>query len=234
MRNIVEVRLKNRLFGFIDIKGNFIDFLIKETKYENIKLAENRIDVASKDLSESIFFSWENFGFQIDAVGNFKSFKEKNNILFSLIKKYGKYNPDTVVRIGAKSSILSHQKGKGMEAIKQKYKELFFKDNKKLEKNIGFDLTDVGYFFQDLEKDGNKLNLLSGPATKKEAIIKFFGGKEQYKSYSKEDGIYLDIDYYQLEEQKVNDLDTLKNKIDKNIDSIEKIFQGFIQYIEDK
>lgn len=234
MRHIIEIRLKNRVFGFIDIKGDLIDFLIKETKYENVKLAQNRIDVASKDLSEAIFFSWENFGFQIDAVDDFKSFKVKNNTLFSLLKKYGKYNFNNVLRIGTKSSILIHQKGKGIEAIKEKYKELFFKNNKKLEENIGFNLTDVGYFFQDLEKNGNKLNLLSGPVTKAEAINRFFDGKEKYKTYSKENGIYIDIDFYQLEEQEINDLDQLKDKIDKNIDSIEKIFQGFMKYVEDK
>ncbi len=234
MRHIIEVRLKNRLFRFIDIKGDLIEFLIKETKYENVKLAQNRIDVASKDLSEAIFFSWENFGFQIDAVDDFKSFKEKNHILFSVLKKYGKYNFSKVLRIGTKSSILIHQKGKGIDVIKEKYKELFFKNNKKLEENIGFNLTDVGYFFQDLEKNGNKLNLLSGPVTKTEAINRFFDGKEKYKTYSKENGIYLDIDFYQLEEQEISDLDKLKDKIDKNIDSIEKIFQGFMKYIEDK
>lgn len=234
MRHIVEIRLKNRMFGFIDFKGEFIDFLIKETKYENVKLAGHRIDVASKDLSEAIFFSWENFGFQIEAVNDFKSFKEKNNEVFSLIKSYTKYNVQNVIRIGTKSSILTHVKGKGLDSIKQKYTELFFKDNKKLEKNIGFNLTDTGYFFQDLEKNGNKLNLLSGPATKAEAISRFFDGRKQYEIYPKDSGIYLDIDFFQLKEEQISDIDQLKNHIDENIDSIEKVFQGFMEYIEDK
>jgi len=235
MRHILEIRLKNRVFSFIDFRGDFIDYLIRETKYENVNIKGNRIDVASKDLSEAIFFSLENFGFQIDAANDFKSFNEKATKLFSLLASYTKYSFDSVVRVGTKSSILSHHKGRGIDALKQKYKELFFKNNQKLESNIGFNLTDLGYSFQDLEKNGNKLNLLTGPATKDEAIARFFENKrELYEHYEKDNGIYIDIDYYQKKEQKISDLNTLKQQIEGNIVAIENVFEGVMKYIEDK
>lgn len=232
MRHILEIRLKNRIFEFIDFKGNFIDYLIKKTGYENVRITGRRIDVATKDLSEIIFFSWDNFGFQIEAAEDIEKFKKKNAELFSIIKSYGKYKFDYTSRIGTKTSIFNHHKGEGLETLREKYKNLFFKNNKELEKNIGFNLTDVGYFFQDLETNGNKLNLLSGPATKDEAIKRFFDNKNQYDSFKKDNGIFIDIDFFQLKEKKIDGFDNLKKHIDTNIDSIQTIFNGFIKYIE--
>lgn len=235
MRHILEIRLRNRIFSFIDFKGDFIDYLIRETKYENVSIKGNRIDVASKDYSESIFFSWDNFGFQVDAAYDFKSFNEKVTKLFSLLSSYTKYSLDHVIRVGTKSSILAHRKGQGLDSLKQKYKELFFKNNQKLESSIGFNLTDLGYSFQDLEKNGNKLNLLTGPATKDEAIIRFFENKKDlYERFEKNNGIYLDIDYYQLKEQKISNLNSLEQQIENNISTVESVFNGVMKYIEDK
>ncbi len=235
MRHILEIRLKNRIFSFIDFKGDFIDYLIRETRYENVNIKGNRIDVASKDLSEAIFFSWDNFGFQVDAVDDFKSFNEKVTKLFSLLSSYTKYSFEYVVRVGTKSSILNHQKGLGLDSLKQKYKELFFKNNQKLESYIGFNLMDLGYSFQDLEKNGNKLNLLTGPVTKDETIARFFDNKKDlYERFEKDNGIYLDIDYFQLKEQKISHLNTLKQQIETNISAIENVFNGVMKYIEDK
>lgn len=83
-RHIVEIRLDDRLFSFVDFKGSLIDFLAREAGIKKIKLQEQRIDVATEDLHKSMFFSWENLGFQLEASTDFDSFHKQIDEFFSL------------------------------------------------------------------------------------------------------------------------------------------------------
>ncbi|HUS60288.1 MAG TPA: hypothetical protein VMX76_02820 [Nevskiaceae bacterium] len=235
IKHVLEIRLKKKNFSFLDFRGEMIDYLLSKTGFERIKISNNgaRIDVVSSDLSEIFFFSIENFGLQIDGADDFKQFNEKVNQLFSLIEGFGKYKFSDVVRVGTKSSVFCHQKGKSLEAVKQKYTDLMLSGYKKIEKATGASLKDLAFTFMDFEEGLGKTHILTGPVTKDEVITKFFGMHQKYQDFSKKVGIFYDIDYYQEKEKQV-ELEDLKEQILNNVKTIEEKFDGFLKLFESK
>lgn len=231
-RHTLEIRLKNKLFSFLDFRGKLIDFLVKETGYENIRYATNgsRVDLVSNDFSEAIFFSISNFGFQIEGAEDFEVFKIRVNKLFSLLNKFDDYQFGAVVRIGTKSSILCHKKNKNYDVIKQLYKDLMFKDYAKIEKKMGSKVLDLGYVLTDMEKGEGKLHVTTGPMSKEEAIQKIFGEHEKYSNFKNAHGVFYDIDYYKEDLDENLSREDIKKVSLANIDELKETFEGFIDY----
>lgn len=234
VRHIMEIRLDNRIFSFIDYKGFLVDFLIKETDGQQIKLAEQRVDVANKNLSQSVFYSWENFGFQVEAKTDFESFHKFTDQFFAWMLKFGKYKPDTVVRIGTRSMVFYHKKGKSFQGIKDIYKNRMMKDHVELEKKIGSKINDVAYT-AELKKngDGADVRMVLGPMTFAEVMAKHFGlGRDIYSSLgfnADHSGIFMDIDLSQNGKFDYS-LQQLAEAVHKNIEVMEKHMEGFISY----
>lgn len=231
MRHILEIRFKNKTFSFIDTKGKLIDFLIKEGGFEQVKVALGRIDVSTKDLLEFFFFSIENFGFQLEAVDNFDVFKSKIDVLFSFIEKYKEYKINDVIRLGTKSYILCHVRGKNFDELKELFRGKMFQSSDSIEKKTSFKLLDYA-FVSDLANNEGKANILMGPVTKEEVIKKYFNNHEKYNNFDKKNGVYIEIDYYQDEKQIKND--KLKEQAIGNIDTIKKLYEGILSYLVEK
>lgn len=230
-RHTLEIRLKNKIFSFLDFKGKLIDFLVKETGYENIRFASNgsRIDLVSEDFSEAIFFSISNFGFQIEGAEDFEGFKIKVNKIFSLLDKFSEYDFSTVVRIGTRSAILCHKKNKNFDVVGQLYRDLMFKDYEKIEKKTGSKLLDLG-FSSDMEKNDGKMHIMTGPMTKEESIKKIFGDNDRYSNSQVKHGVFYDIDYYKDTFSEDVSKENAKKIALENINTLAETFEGFIDY----
>jgi hypothetical protein len=231
--NILEIRLKERLFSFLDYKGELIDFLIQNYGFEKIKYSNNgtRIDVATGDLREKMFFSLENFGFQYDGSENFEDFKSETIKILKIISDFGKYKFNNLFRIGTKSIIYYYKQGKSFESWKDIYKHKMFKESDFFEKISSSKLVDFGYSFNDVEMDKSKASILTGPVEPAEAIIKFFDNDELYKKKIKNAGFMYIVDCYTDEvEEKINE-EKIKDIVFENIKNIEKSFNSFRNFL---
>jgi len=228
MRHILEIRLKKRLFSFMDYSGKLTDHLIKELDGENIRLTRNgsRIDVASGDFSEVFFVGYENFGFQIEAAESFQMFRRGVESLFDSLESFEKYNPESYVRVGAKSTIFSHFKGDSFETLKQRYTEKVFADYKKVETKTSAVLSDVASTFE-LKRGDGVATVLTGPMTKTEVIQKSFIRQDLYDGFDRGNGLFIDIDFSKNREVSISGLDILKTESLDCIDNVEAIFDGF-------
>jgi hypothetical protein len=234
IKHILEVRLSKRLFSFMDFKGELLDFMIKNLKADKVRFVNSgtRIDVASDDLLNVFFISYENFGIQIDGVESFDEFREQVSKIIEVIKLFGKYKIDSVVRIGTKSSILYHKGGDSYETLKQKYKDFVFGNYKVMEGKTNTQLSDVAYVF-DLKRENGVANVLTGPVTKEEAMQKFFGNGQRYEKFNVSNGFFFDIDFAKNGNKEISSLDELAEEIKDNIKNIEEIFNGFLDYFND-
>lgn len=235
MRNVLEIRLKERRFSFFDYRGKLIDFLIENYGGKKIKYLNNggRIDVATEDLKEVFFFGAENFGSQFEAIDNFDKFKDQINKTFKIIEEFELYKFKNIVRIGLKSYIYCHKDGRGEEAVKGFYKEKMFKDSSFFEKISTSKIVDLGYSFADVEINDSKANIMTGPVGKEEALAKFFENREDYNDVKKPGIIYI-IDCYNTDVKEGLENDEIKEIAIKNVDNIEKSFNGFRDYIFEK
>jgi hypothetical protein len=232
MRHILEVRLKTRMFSFLDFRGRMVDFLKDTFEGHEIRLASNgtRADIYTKDRSEVYFFSWENFGFQIEAATSFDSFRKKINSFFDALDQFDEYDVNSVVRVGTKSIVLYHKRGLSLETLKNIYNEKFFSGHTLLEKSTGSRLNDSTYVFE-LNKSGGVINLLSGPVTKDEAILKFFDGDRRHyaESFDASTAVLLAVDFGKKDEKIVTML-SLRNECLEGVSAIEETVEGFKSY----
>jgi hypothetical protein len=228
MRHVLEVRLKNRQFSFLDYKGELADYFIKKTGFGKVRLTGDRIDVVSDDLNKIYFVSLENFGFQLDGSRSFKEFSENTQKFFEIIEEFKKYDLNNIIRIGTRTSVLYHAKGDSLEGLKQKFKNRMAENSTDLEKAIGQKINDVAYTY-DLENNEHKSHLLLGPVMLQEANNRFLGGKKVYESFEKDQGIYYEIDLYK-EISKNIDISEAKRIIEENVSSISSGFENFINY----
>lgn len=218
----------------MDFKGEFLDFLVKNLDGDSVRFgnAGTRIDVASADLLNVFFVSYENFGLQIDGVESFDEFKIQVKKLFDAIKLFDKYKFDSVVRIGTKSSILYHKKGDSYQTLQQRYKDFVFGNYKAMEEKTGAQLSDVAYTF-DLKRGTGVANVLTGPVTKEEAIQKFFGRGKRYEEFDINNGFFFDIDFAKNGQKSISSLDELTQEVNDNIKNTEEILAGFLAYFEE-
>ena len=233
-RHTLEIRFRNRFFGFSDLKGEMTDFFIKNAGIETVRYARDksdRVDFLSSDLSEAMFFSMENFGIQIEATEDFEKFREKVKWFFSIISSYGKYNfGDEITRIGTKTAGLFHKNGLSLEGLKEKYKSSLFKQHSTFEKISKSKTTELWFILTNFEKENAGINVGIGPLTMLEAINKFFGNNPNYQEQDIEQGLLLEIDYFQNKE-KSKSKEELTTTILKNIDDLEKTFYDFANII---
>ncbi len=233
MKHILEVRLKHRMFSFLDFKGKLLDHLVNELGGVNVRFTKDgtRIDIANKDLSKVYFVGYENFGLQVEATENFDNFIVEIEKLFNALKSFGGYKVESVSRVGIKSMVLRHCKGDNFEILKQRYKEVVFGNYKVMEEKTSASLSDVTYIF-DFEKNNGIANILTGPATKEEAIQKFFGNKKLYNSFDRDNGMFFSIDFAKNKEEEVASLDELGKKVKENIETLKEILEGSINYFK--
>lgn len=232
MRSILEIRLKERQFLFFDYKGALIDFLTSNYSGSKIKYLNNgaRVDVASEDLKEVLFFSIENFGFQLEGCRDFSAIKSEIEKIFKILEDFDKYKFKNIVRIGLKSFIYYHKKGKGFEAMKTFYKERMFKDSEIFEKISTSKIVDFGYSFNDVEINDSKASIMTGPVNEGEAIEKFFNDAEIYEDAKKAGFMYV-IDCYNNKLSEGMTKTQIKDIALKNVDNIEQSFNGFKDFI---
>jgi len=230
MRNLLEVRFKRRLFSFINFNGQFIDHLVKTTGFQNIHIpSANRIEIANDSFTKIYFFTWENFGFQLEGNTKIEQFGKEVNHLFNSFKDFSLYDISEIKRIGTKSSILNYTKDDTFQELQKIFRKKLFTSFETFEKKSGSKLIELGYFLNDYSSDDGKFNMLTGPVTKEEALMKFFHNNEIYKAFSEECGIYMDIDYFQDKEETINSED-IKTRILQNIVGIEKKVEAFLEY----
>ncbi len=230
MKHIVEVRLKTRMFQFFDFKGELIDHVVKETNGKFIKLSPNgsRGDIATEDLSKVFFFSYENFGFQLEAKETFDDFIQTVDELTSLMKSFPRYEVHNVARLGTKSVVLYHNKGDSFSSLVERYKKVVFDRYQDWEKEINSELSDVAYTF-DVKRGQGMANILTGPVTKEEALQRFFGSDDKYKKFDKDNGLLFSIDYAK-KDMFFEDITKLESEIKNNINQIKDILEGSIRY----
>lgn len=227
-RHTLEIRLKTRSLSFMDFKGEMGDFVLKKMGWNQLKVTGVRLDLTNENLSEVFFFSWENFGMQLEANEDFEVFKTKIKKLFEIIREFNKYQCTDVVRIGAKSSIFYHKNGMSFDGLKQVYKNIMFKDVATLEQKMGAKIADTGIIAVDMESQDGLVNFTTGPMQKNEIITKVFQNSH-YDSFKYENGIYFDIDFFQKDSGNIS-IKELEEKALKHVDMIEGKLSGFLEY----
>lgn len=235
MRHTLEVRLENRFFPFFDLKGRMIDFALDRFDGKNVRWQNNstRFDIGNQDLSEIYFFGISNYGVQIEAVDTFDAFREKVKQLYIALEAFSDYSPSSFVRIGTKSTILYSRQGKGFESLKQLFQNNFVKEDLSFEKKTHVKIKDVGFVF-DLEHENGKAKVHTGPMQRTQALTTTaFRNHKKYGDFDRDSGIFFEIDFYQDDKNILNteDPQILANR---NIDSAEAIFEGFLDYFFNK
>lgn len=227
-RHTLEVRLKNRSLSFMDFKGEMGDFVLKKMAWNQLKVTGVRLDITNENFSEILFFSWENFGIQIEAQEDFDGFKTKIKKLFEILNEFKKYQCVDIARLGTKSSIYYHKNGMSFDGLKEIYKNIMFKDVSILEKDMGAKITDTGIIAVDMKSDDEDINFTTGPMEKEEIITKIFQNK-LYDGFQYGNGIYFDIDVFKKDLGALT-LKELEERALKNIESIEAKLAGFLSY----
>lgn len=227
-RHVLEIRLKNRSLSFMDFKGEMGDFIIKKMGWNKLKVTGTRVEITNDDLSKIFFFSWENFGLQIEASKNFDEFNEYVKKLFEIIKDFKRYKIDDIARLGTKSSVFYHRKNMSFEGTKQIFKNIMFKDVSSLETKMGGNIIDTGIFALDIDCDKSKINFTSGAMQKNEVIEKIFQNN-LYDDFIKDNGIYFDFDLY-LQAFTPENIHSIEEKVLENIKAIEEKMGGFLEY----
>lgn len=234
MRHILEIRLRRRLFSFMDFSGKMVEYITDELNTDQIRLQNNgaRFDVADDKLENVYFFSIENFGFQTEMKTSFEDFTGAVKKLFDALKKFPDYKiNDGLVRVGTKSIIFYHRKGDNIQTLKDAYKNLLVNNHEKLSELTKSSIFDTAHTI-DLKVGNNKASVITGPATKEEALNKFFDGKirEKYREkITRENGLLLSIDVApsSVDSLAIKDFETLEKQVGSQIQDISNVFEGF-------
>ncbi|MCX6809401.1 MAG: hypothetical protein NTZ65_01470 [Candidatus Berkelbacteria bacterium] len=229
-RQIIEVRFKNKVFNFIDIRGEFADYVVNKLKYEEIAIAGNRVDFTTLDRTKKSFFSWENFGIQLDGEGNFDNFNKSISENIVMLKNYKKISLPEIIRIGTRITGLYHFPNKSVAQIKKSFDDVFFSHQALFEEKSGISIKDNGLFAMDIEKEGLKAHVSVGIMTKDESIAKVFSDK-LYDAYNYESGIFHDIDLYD-EAPTVKNFDDLQSRVSSQIEKLRQLQLDIVKKLE--
>lgn len=230
MRQVLEIRFYKKQFSFIDQLGITTDKLTKELGLDKIAINGSRIDIASDNLDKLYFFTVENMGLQIESSKDFEEFKENIKVLKNLVEK-NLVDIDSVARIGTKTSIITHAKGKSFDATKQLLMNSLLSSLPSFNEALGVKSTDIGYVMQDGTIGDFKIHSQIGQVTFNEAVNRFLGGNtELYASFGK-DGLFLDLDVFDDKVSKEANTTELFNQIIKQIEATEAFHQKLLKYV---
>jgi hypothetical protein len=234
-RHVLEVRHSKKSFNFLDYHGELVDYLLDATGYEKIKVDKSgaRIEVVSKDLKETFFVSFENFGLQLEAIEDFKTFKDQSLKLLKIIDGFAKYHLRKVVRIGTESTIFVNIPSRAEEGIRQIYFNKLFANKANFERKTGLKVTDIAQLYLDTDNDGIKTNITTGPTNFNEVINRFFVKAGLYDTFGGKNGVFYKIDAYS-ENLKETGLEILSNQIIKQIDLISNSYEGYSSLFNEK
>ncbi len=199
MRAVTEFRFRKKRFGLVDERGKLVDQLIDEDRYTKTAITGDKIDVASDDLTEKLFFSTVNIGVQREAISDFKQFGAAITQLSNNQHVQGALESTEIIRVGTKASIFYYRKGLGSyEQIKRFYKEGFIEDSVKFDKALGGSVNDTIYNF-DFTKSDKKGHLQIAPITKDQFVNQIVQDPVVYNKpgvIKAEYGLLFDIDIY--------------------------------------
>lgn len=230
MRQVLEVRFYKKQFSFIDQLGITTDKLTKELGLDKIAINGSRIDIASDNLDRLFFFTVESMGLQIEGTKDFETFKENIETLKKLVDK-NLVDIDSVARIGTKTSVITHAKGKSFDATKQLLMNSLLSSLPDFNESVGIKSSDVGYIIQDGVLGDFKLHSQIGPVTFNEAINRFLGGNVDLYSDFGKDGLYLDLDIFDDKVSREANINELFNQITKQVEAAEAFHQKLLKYV---
>lgn len=237
MQHTFEVRLKNRLFSFLDIKGELIDFMLQEPDLDLVRVSNQgtQIEIASNDLSKLYFFSHEHFGCQLEGSEKFSDLSNEGNKVLDALARFNKYKANNTVRIGTKTTIFHHRRGDNLENLKRAYKSLMFSGYNHIEQITGGEVYDVGLGYFDMKHGGGIGSIMTGPVAKEEAITKFFGDHDVYRKFDRSNGLLFQVDYGQHKNISIEDIKKdLSPLLVEGVTNAEEIFKGFLQYFNEE
>jgi hypothetical protein len=229
IRYILEVKLKNRLFSFVDFRGEMVDYLIAKNNFDQVKLAPNgvRFDLANDKRDRFYFASLENFGFQSEANVDFSGFKTQSKYFIDSIRDFKKYNIEGgLARIGVKCVILDRVFGLNKTDLKKEYDKVIFGNSLDFLGQNGISVFDTCGVF-DIKNEKSKLNVVSGVVTKEEGVLKFFDNKDKLYDFGHGHGLLFAIDSSYDGVSSVTDWSGLEEAIEEQVSEIESTFDGF-------
>jgi hypothetical protein len=192
-----------------------------------------RFDLATEDLSKSYFFSYENFGFQMEAASDFDIFKKECEFFFSRLKDNAFYTwSDGLIRIGTKSEIFYHKSGETLEKTKEIFTNKLLSNKAEIELATRNIIIDSAYHF-DFEVQSGVANVLMGPVSKDEALKKFFAEKVKIyeRKFENNCALAFIIDLANKEKVDINSWSTLEDRVKKQISDLEILYDGLKTYM---
>lgn len=201
-KNIFEFRY-DPIISFYDWKGALAEHLINELKFDGFRISNNRIDLANPDkLDFSMFVSIQNAGFVIENNTDVEIFKSKISSFLQALKKFNKFTPKKIVRMGVRWNFLKHKKNISFAQIKKSFEENIVQLNKTPYNKFEENLVDIGL---PLNFRGEKLsyNIMHGPMEQNQAIGMFFINREIYldrygnpSDIVPKHGFFFDVDVF--------------------------------------
>jgi hypothetical protein len=235
MRHVLEVRLKKKLFSFLDFNGGMIDKFVKEFSCDQIKWQGGgmRFDVVQQDASNAYFCSWENFGFQSELHEDFDSFKEKVRDFIRVMKQTSQYTLDGgLARVGTMSTVFYHRRFDSITTLKKAYMEDLLRDSPRFAELTKSEIRDTGHNFE-LKLKESAAGIFTGPVTKKEAAEKFFGGassKLYEKGLDRDNGMLFQVDVWGDKPEDIQNWEQLETQIISQIGDVQQVVDGLKSY----
>ena len=215
-KNIFEFRY-DPIISFYDWKGSLAQHLIDELKFDGFRISNNRIDLTNPDkLDFSVFVGIQNAGFVIENNPDAEVFKNKISSFLQALKKFDKFAPKKIARIGVRWNFLKHKKNINFAQIKKAFEENIVQLNKTPYSKFEESLVDIGL---PLNFRGEKLNynIMHGPMEQNQAVGMFFTNREVYfdrygnpSDIVPKHGFFFDVDVFKenLGEMTLDDLET--------------------------
>lgn len=213
-KNIFEFRY-DPIISFYDWKGSLAEHLISELKFDGFRILNNRIDLANPDkFGFSIFVGIQNAGLIIENNIDPEKFINKISSFLKALKKFEKFTPKNIARIGIRWNFLKHKRNVSFAQIKKAFEENIVQLNKTPYSKFKENLVDIGL---PLNFRGEKLNynIMHGPMEQNQAVRMFFVNREIYfdkygnpSDIVPKHGFFFDIDVFKenLGEMTIDDL----------------------------
>lgn len=214
-KNIFEFRY-DPIVSFYDWKGSLAEHLINELKFDGFRISNNRVDLANPDkLDFMVFVSIQNAGFVFENNTDAETLKNKISLFLKGLKKFEKFTPKKVARIGVRWNFLRHKKNISFVQIKKSFEENIVQLNKTPYNKFEESLVDIGL---PLNFRGEKFNynIMHGPMEQSQAVSMFFTNRDIYSDrYGNPNdivpkhGFFFDVDVFKenLAEITIDDIE---------------------------